>query len=356
MSTSDFINSTDEQGTGDGLGLSPDSHYNGSVSTACNGHGSDITAEQYTTAQHSVFKSVQVEADDNFEFSASATVGSVEELARKVHSALQMEEEFEEMFEYPEGYLKIRQDPKSAAAAATEIAENGYSKLDHIDRQNASQKADGSTPIQLHVPQSNGITTKKDSRKELLKTGDKYRLLYSIDISDSSEEDIDEDWFHEMPEADSTSFPCGHITSRNGTGSTAEQGLVNVTDDPLLSYSDFEDEYFAGNSTNGKPSPSPPKSVKPEPSNEHSRADYDHSFTPLHAIGVAQLKQLLMSLQKRVQGTYHYIDMHTLLKPFQNSVCIVYIYISYIPVSQWTMCFLYTDCMHIPTTKQQSHK
>ena len=298
MSTSDFIKSTDKQGTGGGLRLSPELHYNGSVCTPCNGHGRDTTAEQTPSDECSVFKSVQVKADDDLKFSAGATVGSVEELARKVQSALQMEEEFEEMFEYPEGYLKTRHN----TAADTETAENECSKLEpHFESQSTCQKAEN-----LSLPQLGGFT-KRDSKREPIRTEDKYRLLYSIEVSDSSEEDVGEDWLHRTPKSDSASFPRAAVTVRKlGIGSVAEQGLASIIGDPHLSYSDFEDEYFAGNCTNNGELPTPPKSTKPEPLNKQSRADYDHSFTPLHAIGVAQLKELLTSLQKRVQGMYHY--------------------------------------------------
>ena len=295
--------------------------------SAPNGHGSDSIAERFSNAQHNAFK-MQVEADNSF----STAVGSVEELARKVQSAFQMEEEFEEMFEYPEGYLQIRSNSKSASASS-EIPENGCSKLDHkrchFDGQNAGQETDSTNQVQLL--QSCNITSfpeKKDRKRKQLQTEDKYRLLYSIDISDSSEEDISEDQFHGTLKAGSGSLPHDHLPSWKHTGSTAGHRLANTTaaNDPILSYSDFEDEYFVGNGQLdvAPPPPMPTKSTRPQSLNGQSRANCDHSFTPLHAIEVPELKQLLWTLQKRVQGMDIFIISsivkYTLLLEFVRAI------------------------------------
>ena len=265
----------------------------------------------------------------------SGELRALEHLAKQVGSVLpQEEDEFEEMFEYPTEFpteqmsmsaktykhaardISVGAEPKATAvsclsASTLEVAAHPHFNIhDHSDpilQQGTlqhSEHGDSSTNINpLHSTAS--ISRVKVNDNAPKKGLDKYHLLHSIEMSDSSEEELhlDQDMTSEQSATcvlkDQGTFEGGNTESKNPLLPHTLHRFPNYffEDSEELTYSDD----FLTHKT-----PVYQRTLAARAGSGHagSSVAFDHSLSPLYGMGVLQLKQLLLSLRTKVEGKF----------------------------------------------------
>ena len=269
----------------------------------------------------------------------SGELRALEHLAKQVGSVLpQEEDEFEEMFEYPTEFptqqmsrsaktykhaardILVGTEPKTAAvsclSASTleEVAHPHFNRPGHSDPilqqgtlQHSEHDDSGTNINPLHSTVSISCEKVNDSipRKGL----DKYHLLHSIEMSDSSEEELhlNQDMTSEQ------SATC--VLKDQGTF----EGGSTECKNPLLPHTlhRFPNYFFEGSEEltySDDFQTDKPYDHKTVYQRTHAaRAGrglarygvaFDHSLSPLYGMSVLQLKQLLLSLRTKVEGKF----------------------------------------------------
>ena len=264
----------------------------------------------------------------------SRELRALEHLAKQVGSVLpQEEDEFEEMFEYPTEFptqqmsgsaktykhaardISVGTEPKTAAVSYLSASTleavvhphfNRHGHSDPILQQGTLQHSehDDSTNINpLHSTVSISCEKVNDSvpRKGL----DKYHLLHSIEISDSSEEELhlNQDMTSEQ------SATC--VLKDQGTF----EGGSTECKNPLLPHTlhRFPNYFFEGSEeltysddfqTNHKTVYQRTHAARAGRGLARYGVAFDHSLSPLYGMSVLQLKQLLLSLRTKVEGKF----------------------------------------------------
>lgn len=266
----------------------------------------------------------------------SGELRALEHLAKQVGSVLpQEEDEFEKMFEYPTEFptersantykhaardISVGAEPKTAAvsclsASTLEAAAhphfNRHAHSDPILQQGTLQHSehdDSSTNINpLHRTGSILHENVNDSvpRKGL----DKYHLLHSIEMSDSSEEEVhlNQDMTSEQSAAcalkDQGTFEGGSTESKNPLLPHTLHRFPNYffEDSEELTYSD---DFQMDKSYDHKTVYRRTHAARAGGGHAGSSVAFDHSLSPLYGMSVLHLKQLLLSLRTKVEGKF----------------------------------------------------
>ena len=269
----------------------------------------------------------------------SGELRALEHLAKQVGSVLpQEEDEFEEMFEYPTEFPTelMGRSAKSYKHAARdrsvgtepEAAAVSYltaSTLEDVVHPHFNQRGDSDPMMQQGTLQHNehddsctninplhstaSISHEKVNDNVLKKGLDKYHLLHSIELSDSSEEELhlNQDMTSEHSAAcvpkDQGTFEDGSIESKNPLLPHILHRFPNYffEGSEELTYSD---DFQTDKSYDRRTVYQRTHATRTGSGHAGSGVAFDHSLSPLYGMSVLQLKQLLLSLRTKVEGKF----------------------------------------------------
>jgi len=256
-------------------------------------------------------------------------ITALEHLVRQVESVLPGEEdEFEEMFEYPtdafterKGWSDRSSDPMIGDVLMVEhetAAENaplnsledvypcpnipcGSDAIQHCSSENTQV-------LPTHDTSSGDVQLAKSDDKAPVNVLGKYHLLYSVELSESSEEELHSNQ-HMTTELNATCPDTPQDLKTFKAVSTADLQLVRTP--PFChNLSRFPNYYFEGSEefaysedfqTHHEFNHTAAYERSRTGSGHIGRA-VDHGFSPLFGMSVLQLKQLLLSLETRIEG------------------------------------------------------
>ena len=281
-----------------------------------------------------------------------STITALEHLVRQVEAVLPREgDEFEEMFEYPtdvfteqhrSGSDKSHEhmiDDRVKVKRKTEVENSPLNSLQDVypspsipcgsdtieHRVLQHSREENAELLPIHDTSSGDAQQAKSDGKATVNVIGKYRLLYSIELSDSSEEEL-----HTDQELKAT---CLDAPQDAKTFEFEEVGTADlqVARTPLYHHHTlqrFPNYYFEGSEEfvysedfqthhefRHRTAYEGTKTVSGHAG--HGVA-FDHGLTPLFGMSVLQLKQLLLSLKTRIEGKW--VQVHVCMY-VQYSVC-----------------------------------
>ena len=269
----------------------------------------------------------------------SGDLRALEHLAKQVGSALpQEEDEFEEMFEYPTEFptehvgrsantyehaardRSVRTEPEAAAVSyqsASTLEDvvhphfNQHDDSDPILQQDTLQHSEHDSSTNINPLHSTASITQEKSNDNVLKKGlDKYHLLHSIELSDSSSEEelcLNQDMTSEHSAAcvpkDQGTFEGGSIESKNPLLPQILHRFPNYffEGSEELTYSD---DFQTDKSYDRRTVYQRTHAARTRSRHAGSGVAFDHSLSPLYGMTVLQLKQLLLSLRAKAEGEF----------------------------------------------------
>ena len=267
-----------------------------------------------------------------------STITALERLVRQVEAVLPQEgDEFEEMFEYPtdvftehrsgsdkshehmiDDGVKVEQKTEAESSPLNSLQDvypspsipRGSDTIQHCVLQHSREEN-----TELHDTSSGDAQQAKSDCKSAVNVIGKYHLLYSIELSDSSEEELHTNQ-HMTNELKAT---CHDAPQDAKTFEFDEVGTADlqVARTPLYHHHTlqrFPNYYFEGSE----------EFVYSEDFQTHHEfrhrtayegtktgsghaghgVAFDHGLTPLFGMSVLQLKQLLLSLKTRIEGKW----------------------------------------------------